>query len=58
MIDLQGFGVLFCGVAYTLAIIQNLAFYLWLVGEARHHILAGDFSSWKKDILPRIRQRF
>ena len=44
-------------LAYTLASIQNLAFYLWLVGEARKHILAGDFSAWKKDILPRIRQR-
>jgi queuine tRNA-ribosyltransferase len=30
-----------------LASIQNLAFYLWLVGEARKHILAGDFKSWK-----------
>jgi queuine tRNA-ribosyltransferase len=44
-------------LAYTLASIQNLAFYLWLVGEARTHILSGDFNTWKKDILPRIRQR-
>ena len=27
-----------------LASIQNLSFYLWLVGEARQHILAGDFA--------------
>ncbi len=34
--------------------IHNLAFYLWLVGEARQHILAGDFRSWKEDTLRRI----
>ena len=37
--------------------IHNLAFYLWLVGEARRHILAGDFKSWKDDITPRLMQR-
>ena len=37
--------------------IHNLAFYLWLVGEARKHILAGDFKSWKDDITPRLIQR-
>ena len=37
--------------------IHNLAFYLWLVGEARKHILAGDFKSWKDDIMPRLMQR-
>ena len=37
--------------------IHNLAFYLWLVGEARKHILAGDFKSWKDDITPRLMQR-
>jgi queuine tRNA-ribosyltransferase len=37
--------------------IHNLAFYLWLVGEARQHILAGDFKSWKDDIMPRLMQR-
>lgn len=37
--------------------IHNLAFYLWLVGEARRHILAGDFKSWKDDITPRFMQR-
>lgn len=36
---------------------QNLAFYLWLVREARRHILEGDFSSWKAEILPRISRR-
>lgn len=37
--------------------IHNLAFYLWLVGEARKHILVGDFKTWKDDITPRLMQR-
>ena len=37
--------------------IHNLAFYLWLVGEARQHILAGDFKAWKDDITLRLMQR-
>ena len=37
--------------------IHNLAFYLWLVGEARRHILAGDFRSWKEDMLQRVMTR-
>ena len=41
----------------TIASIQNLSFYLWLVGEARAHILAGDFASWKTETIARIRQR-
>lgn len=41
----------------TIASIQNLNFYLWLVGEARQHILAGDFESWKSETIARIRQR-
>ena len=32
----------------TIASVHNLAFYLHLVGEARKHILAGDFDSWKR----------
>lgn len=37
--------------------IHNLAFYLWLVGEARQHILMGDFHSWKEDTLRRVMTR-
>lgn len=37
--------------------IHNLAFYLWLVGEARAHILAGDFRTWKEDMVRRITVR-
>jgi queuine tRNA-ribosyltransferase len=40
-----------------LASIQNLSFYLWLVGEARKHIQLGDYSSWKTSMVPQISQR-
>ncbi len=40
-----------------LASIQNLSFYLWLVGEARLHIQAGDYSSWKKSMVEQISKR-
>ena len=37
-----------------IASIHNLAFYLWLVKEARKHILAGDFRSWKDQMVPKL----
>lgn len=37
--------------------IHNVAFYLHLVGEARRHILAGDFKPWKDDLMPRLKNR-
>jgi queuine tRNA-ribosyltransferase len=40
-----------------LASIQNLSFYLWLVGEARKHIIAGDYSSWKVDMVQKVKTR-
>ena len=40
-----------------LASIQNLSFYLWLVGQARAHIIAGDYSSWKKTMVAQISKR-
>ncbi|MCR9062355.1 MAG: tRNA guanosine(34) transglycosylase Tgt [Cytophagales bacterium] len=40
-----------------IASIHNLAFYLWLVGEARAHILAGDFYTWKSSIVKKLMQR-
>ena len=36
---------------------HNLAFYLWLVREARAHIEAGDFAAWKADTLARVTRR-
>ena len=40
-----------------LASIQNLSFYLWLVGQAREHIIAGDYTSWKKTMVEQISKR-
>ncbi|NIK73823.1 queuine tRNA-ribosyltransferase [Thermonema lapsum] len=40
-----------------IASVHNLTFYLWLVNQAREHILAGDFYEWKKQILPIVSQR-
>ena len=36
---------------------HNLKFYLWLVKEARMHILEGDFSSWKNSMVNKLAQR-
>jgi queuine tRNA-ribosyltransferase len=41
----------------TIASLQNLAFYLWLVKEARRHILEGDFASWKAEMVPVLKTR-
>lgn len=41
----------------TIASVHNLAFYRWLVAEARNHILAGDFRSWKEEMVPGLQQR-
>lgn len=40
-----------------IASIHNLSFYLHLVKQARLHILQGDFSSWKNQIIPVLKQR-
>lgn len=44
-------------LALEIASIHNLAFYLWLVGEARKHIIAGDFTSWKSMMIKRVTNR-
>lgn len=40
-----------------IATIHNLGFYMWLVREARKHILAGDFRPWKEMMVKNMRQR-
>ncbi len=40
-----------------IATIHNLGFYLWLVREARKHILAGDFSTWKDKMVKQMDNR-
>ena len=40
-----------------IASLHNLAFYLWLVKEARKHILAGDFYEWKNKMVSKMDKR-
>ena len=40
-----------------IATIHNLGFYLWLVREARKHILAGDFMTWKNNMVNQMNKR-
>ncbi len=40
-----------------IASIHNLSFYLWLVKEARQHILAGDFAEWKTMMVKQMSNR-
>lgn len=40
-----------------IASIHNLAFYLWLVKEARKHIIDGDFKSWKEEMVVNVSRR-
>ncbi|WP_280743714.1 MULTISPECIES: tRNA guanosine(34) transglycosylase Tgt [unclassified Parabacteroides] len=40
-----------------IASIHNLAFYLWLVKEARKHIIAGDFTQWKREMTSQLSNR-
>lgn len=44
-------------LAMQIASIHNLAFYLWLVGEARRHIIEGDFKQWKNEMVVKVTQR-
>jgi queuine tRNA-ribosyltransferase len=44
-------------LAAQIGSIHNLSFYLWLVGQAREHILAGDFSVWKDHMVKKVSTR-
>ena len=44
-------------LALQIASIHNLAFYLRLVGDAREHIINGDFTQWKKSIIDNMQRR-
>ena len=44
-------------LALQIASIHNLAFYLWLVKEARRHIIEGDFSVWKNGMVGKLQNR-
>ena len=44
-------------LAMQIASIHNLAFYLWLVKEARKHIINGDFKAWKTQMVENVTRR-
>ena len=44
-------------LALQIGSIHNLSFYLWLVGEARKHIIEGDFAKWKAGMVKQVTQR-
>ena len=44
-------------LAAQIASVHNLTFYLWLVGQAREQILAGDFLTWKNAMVKQTMQR-
>lgn len=44
-------------LAMQIASIHNLAFYLRLVTDARHHIEKGDFVQWKKNVIEQLGRR-
>ncbi|MEH0154737.1 tRNA guanosine(34) transglycosylase Tgt [Limibacter armeniacum] len=44
-------------LAAQIASVHNLTFYLWLVKEARKHIIEGDFREWKDIMVKKLMQR-
>jgi queuine tRNA-ribosyltransferase len=44
-------------LAAQIASIHNLAFYLWLVGQAREKIKSGGFLSWKNEMVEKVSRR-
>jgi queuine tRNA-ribosyltransferase len=44
-------------LAAQIASLHNIGFYLWLVGEARKHIIAGDFTQWKEMMVVKLSTR-
>lgn len=41
----------------TIASVHNLAFYLWLVKQARAHIQQGTFAAWKNEMVIQLQQK-
>jgi queuine tRNA-ribosyltransferase len=44
-------------LAAQIASIHNLAFYLWLVGQAREKIKSGEFAGWKTEMVEKVSRR-
>ena len=41
----------------TIASVHNLSFYLWLVKQARLHIMGGSFEGWKNDMVVQLQHK-
>ena len=48
-----------CGemLGAQIASLHNVAFYLWLVRQARRHIIEGDFAQWKTEMVAKLGRR-
>jgi len=44
-------------LAAQIATLHNLAFYLWLVNEARKKITEGNFAEWKREMVKKVSNR-
>ncbi len=44
-------------LAAEICSLHNITFYLWLVGEARKHILANDFEDWKAEMVVKLSRK-
>ncbi len=44
-------------LAAQIASLHNVGFYVWLTDEARRHIAAGDFASWKETMVEKLSRR-
>ena len=44
-------------LAAQIASLHNIAFYLWLGGEARRHIIEGDWATWKAEMVQKLGRR-
>lgn len=44
-------------LALEIASIHNLTFYLWLMRQARQHIIVGDFRKWKEIMVKKVSTR-
>ena len=44
-------------MAAQIASLHNLAFYVWLMGEARRRIMAGTFAEWKREMVAKLGNR-
>ena len=44
-------------LAAMIATMHNLGFYIWLMKEARNHIVDGDFAKWKQEMVVKLMRK-